>query len=120
MVGSTLSAIYRKLSEKVRKEGAARPVGRSGRVRRRLGRGRPRPSFAGVLVGRLLGVAAELLAHGRQDAVGEVALAPGGKTLVQGGAEHGRRYRLVDGGHDCPAALPGIRNVAAEARQPGI
>src|SRR5437879_7240805 len=46
----------------------------------------------------LLAVAAELLAHGGEDLVGEEALAARREALIEGGGEHVRRHALVDGG----------------------
>ncbi len=55
---------------------------------------------------RLLDVAAELAAHGREQLVGEVGLAARRESPVEGGREHRGRHALVDGRLDRPAASP--------------
>ena len=79
-------------------------------------------SHSGILFcgGGLLYMAAELVAHGGEHLVGEVGLAARAETIVQGGTDDRRRGRLIDGRHDRPAALPGIRDPAAELGQVGL
>ena len=67
---------------------------------------------------RLLVVAAELEAHGRQHAVGEVGLAPRAEALVERRGEHGRGHRLVDGGDGRPPPLTRVGHPAREVVEP--
>ena len=76
---------------------------------------RGRSSWAPASRRRLLEMAAELVAHGRQQLVGEVRLAARAEALVQRGGEDGRRHRLVDGRLDRPPPLAGIGHAALEA-----
>ena len=62
-------------------------------------------------------MAAELLAHGRQDLVGEVGLAPRREPRVQRGGQHRRRDALVDGGQRRPATLARVRDPSGEGGQ---
>src|SRR5689334_19031436 len=60
----------------------------------------------------LLVVAAEGVAHGGQQLVGEVGLAARAETFVEGAGQHRGRHRLVDGGLDGPAAFAGVGDAA--------
>src|SRR3954451_25273051 len=68
---------------------------------------------------RLLVVAAELLAHRREDLVAEVAEPARGEALVEGGGEDRRRDALVDRRDRGPAALAGVGDAAAEVGEVG-
>ena len=59
-------------------------------------------------------MAAEALAHGREDLVGEVVEAPGGEAGVERGGEDGGGNALVDGGDRGPAAFARVRDPAGE------
>src|SRR5262245_49137624 len=67
------------------------------------------------LLRRLFDVAAELVAHGREQLVAEVRLAARAEALVEGRGEDGHRHGLVDGRPDRPPALAGIRHAPLEA-----
>src|SRR5262245_25178860 len=64
---------------------------------------------------RLFEMAAELVAHGREQLVAEVCLAARAEALVEGGGEDRHRHRLVDGRPDRPPSLAGIRHAPLEA-----
>src|SRR2546425_8771361 len=66
------------------------------------------------LLRRLFEVTAELIAHGREQLVGEVRFAARGEALVQRGGEDGGRHRLVDGRPDRPPPLAGIGHAPLE------
>ena len=68
----------------------------------------------------LLKMPAELVAHGREQLVGEIRLAARAEPLVERRGEHMGRHALVDGGLDRPAAFAGIGHPPAEFRQGGI
>src|SRR5215218_2173510 len=68
---------------------------------------------------RLLVVAAELLAHRREDLVAEVAEPARVEALVQGGGEDRRRHSLVDRRDRRPAALAGVGDAATELLEAG-
>src|SRR5262245_58576848 len=53
---------------------------------------------------------AELAAHRLHDLPGEVFLVPRREARVQRRRQHRARHALVDGGHDRPAALAGVRH----------
>src|SRR5262245_25051817 len=55
-----------------------------------------------------LDVAAELVAHGRQELLGEAVLLARAEAGVERGRQHLGRHRLLDGGQHRPAALAGI------------
>ena len=65
-------------------------------------------------------MAAELVAHRREQLVGEVGLAARAEALVERRGEDRRRHGFVDGGLDRPAAFAGIGDAAGEFRQCGI
>src|ERR1700678_3676984 len=65
-------------------------------------------------VGVLLVVAAELLAHRRQQLVAVDGLAARSEASEQRGAEHVRRHALVDRGQHRPATLARVRDAAGE------
>src|SRR2546423_902271 len=65
----------------------------------------------------LFQVATELVAHGRQQSIGPVVLAPGREPLEQGRAQDGGGYRFVDRGRDRPAPLAGIGDPSPELVQ---
>src|SRR5262245_40649866 len=67
----------------------------------------------------LLVVAAELLAHGREDAIGEVGLTARREPLVQRRREHRSRHPLVDRGEDRPAALARVGDASLEVGELG-
>src|SRR5437763_13071657 len=73
--------------------------------------GRAAPSSRSLL-GALLEVAAEALAHRGEDAVAPVGLAARGEAVEQRGGEHRRRHTLLDRGLDRPAPLAGVAHVA--------
>src|SRR5262249_47633284 len=50
-------------------------------------------------------MAAELIAHRREQLVGEIRLASATKPLIERRAQDVSGHRLVDGGFDCPAPL---------------
>ena len=62
-------------------------------------------------------MAAELLAHRREDPIAEVALATGREAFEEGGGEDVGRHRLVDGRQGRPPALARIRDPPREALQ---
>src|SRR6185437_1882629 len=68
----------------------------------------------------LLLVAAELEAHGRHHAVGELRLAARREALADGGGEDRRGYALVDRGLERPAPLTRIGDVTREVAQLGV
>src|SRR5206468_12792983 len=72
------------------------------------------------LLRRLFQVAAELIAHGREQLVGEVRLAARAEAFIVGGGEDGRRYRFVDGRPDRPPPLAGIGYAPLEALERGV
>ena len=55
-----------------------------------------------------LDMAAELVAHGGQQLVGEAFLFARAEAGVERGRQHIGRHRLLDGGVDGPAAFAGI------------
>src|SRR6266540_4613187 len=69
--------------------------------------------------GTLLGVAAELLAHGREHLAGVIGLTPGVEALV----ERRRQYRSgdadIDGGENGPSPLARIRDTPGELVESG-
>ncbi len=71
--------------------------------------------WAGLLV-----VAAELLAHGRQHPVAEVARPLAGEAREQGGRQHTGRHPFVDRRPGRPSALPRVRDPARERGQLGV
>src|SRR5215218_2182445 len=71
-------------------------------------------SAIGTGSARLLVVAAELLAHRREDFVAEVAEPARVEALVQGGGEDRRRHPLVDRRDRRPATLAGVGDAAGE------
>ena len=100
------------------------PAGRPGRhVPHRVGGRPPEPRRAEALrperslAGRQLDVAAELLAHRRQQLVGVDRLAAAAEPREQRGRQHRRRHALVDGGLDRPPALAGVRHPAGQPVQ---
>src|SRR6516162_6069328 len=62
-----------------------------------------------------LHMAAELVAHGGKELVGEGRLAAGAETFVKRGGKHWRRHRRVDGRFDCPASFTGVGDAPREA-----
>src|SRR5712672_131437 len=60
----------------------------------------------------LLEVAAEALAHRRENAVAEVGLAAGGEPVEQRSGEHRRGHALLHRGLHRPPALAGVADVA--------
>src|SRR5262249_7846949 len=50
-------------------------------------------------------MAAELIAHRREQLVGEIRLAAGAESLIERRAQNVSRRRLVDGGFDRPTPL---------------
>src|SRR5438309_3073017 len=69
---------------------------------------------------RLLDVAAELPAHGREHLVGEVRPSLGREAFVEGGRQHVGGHPLVHGGDGGPAALARVRHPAPECGQLGV
>src|SRR4051794_22410736 len=65
--------------------------------------------------GRALHVAAELLAHRREDLAGEVGLPTRGEALEERGGEHAGGHALLDRRLDRPPALARVGHVAGEA-----
>src|SRR5918993_1230114 len=63
---------------------------------------------------RLLDMPAELVAHGREQLVGEIRLAARAEPLVERRRQDMRRHTLVDRRLDGPAALAGIGHPASE------
>src|SRR5579883_193541 len=61
-----------------------------------------------------LDMAAELLSHSRQQLLGEGMLPARSEASVERCGDHVGGYRLLDRGHDRPAAFAGVRNVAGE------
>ena len=113
LVGDPVLRVVEVAARRPRRAGARR-----GRGRRRTGRaggchgsrrgglerlpGGPFPegrTVSASVTSRLLGVAAEPLAHRRQHLVGEVGLAARGEPRVERRGEHRRRHALVDRGH---------------------
>src|SRR5215510_8320387 len=68
----------------------------------------------------LLEMSTELVAHRREQLVGEVGLAARAETRVQGGRQDGNGHGLVDRGLDRPAPLSGVRHAPSELRERGI
>src|SRR5829696_2920259 len=73
-----------------------------------------------LLTRRQLGMATELLPHGREHLVGEVVLAPGREPLEKRGGEHRCRYADIDRRLDCPATLTRVRHPAGQPFQLGV
>src|SRR5260370_39814165 len=71
-----------------------------------------------LVVSLAFDVPAELVAHGRQNLAGEVALSAGTEALVESGAQHRGGYRFVDGREDCPAAFARIGNAPRKIIEP--
>src|SRR5579859_3627649 len=69
--------------------------------------------------GRLLLVAAELLAHRGEHLVGELTEALRRETRLQSRRQHGRWDALVDGSDRGPPTLAGIRDPAGETLERG-
>ena len=72
-----------------------------------------------TLTTRLLVVAAELLAHRREDLVAEVVEPARGEALVERRGQDRRRHALVDRRDRGPAALAGVRDPAGEVGEVG-
>src|SRR5689334_10228676 len=70
---------------------------------------------AGSLARRLLDVPAELVAHRREQLVGELGLAARGEAIVKRCRQHVCRRALVDCSLDRPAPLTRVGNSAGEA-----
>src|SRR4029077_13679367 len=78
------------------------------------------PCFGQLGFGRLLAMPAELVAHGREQLVREIRLAPGAEPLVEGRRQHMGRHAFVDRGLDGPPAFAGVGHPAREFRQAGV
>src|SRR6266513_1389338 len=76
---------------------------------------RPRPSA--LPPGRPLDVAAELLAHRREDLLGEGVVLPRSEADVERGGEHVHRDALFDRRHDRPAPLARVGDHARVVRE---
>src|SRR5580698_9919689 len=68
----------------------------------------------------LFEVPAELVAHGGEEFVGEVGVAAGAETLVEGGGEDGCGDAFIDAGSDRPAAFAGVGDAATEFGEFGV
>ena len=68
-------------------------------------------------VRRLLDMPAELVAHRREQLVGEIRFAARAEPLVQRRGQHMGRHALIDRGLDGPAAFAGIGHPAREMRR---
>ena len=64
-------------------------------------------------------VATELVAHRREQFVGEFGLAAGAEPFVKRRRQDMGRHGFIDGGLDGPAPFAGIRDPAAEVCQGG-
>src|SRR5918993_2882565 len=73
-----------------------------------------------LLTCRQLGMATELLPHGREHLVGEVVLAPGRETLEKRGGEHRCRYADIYRRLDGPATLTRVGHPAGQPFQLGV
>src|SRR5262245_38059862 len=65
-------------------------------------------------------MAAESVAHGREQIVCKVSLAPGAEPLVEGTGQHRHGHALVDGCLDCPTTFAGVGDAPREFQQLAI